>query len=495
MKDGSFSASLFEPRSVAFIGASANPSKWGFNILHHIIKGGYGGRLYPVNPQGGAWFGRPMYKSLAEVPGPVDLAIIVVPKERVPDTLRECIGAGIPAAVIITAGFGETGAEGKALEQEVLSIAREGRIRIVGPNTMGIYSAYPFRMQAVMTAAAFKPGPVAVVTQSGNLGTSISYRFLRREIGISRLISSGNEADLTIEDYLEYLEGDEKTRIICLYVEGVRQGRRFIQMIERIAAVKPVIMLKGGTGSCGAEAAMSHTGAMAGSFAVFQSMCRQANVILVDTIDEMVDIAGFMLSQPEVRGKRIGIVTQGGGWGVISADLCETAGLEIPPLDERVVGMLDQFLPAFWSRRNPVDLVAPGKVSMITDSIETLLKYADMDAILLLGLGYMTSRARNWMSSQVLPGEVMEGPARKMIEGEMELLDLIVQQIKHFNKPILPVIDLVGFDMPGEGNIVKHLDARGIMAYSSPEGAIRALAKAQCYYRDRRARGAVGAAP
>lgn len=489
MNNGSFHTSLFEPRTVAFVGASTNPSKWGFNILHHIIKGGFEGNLYPVNPQGGSWFGRPMYRSLAEVPGPVDLAVIVVPKERVPDTLRDCAGAGIPAAVIITAGFGETGAEGKALEQEVLSIAREGRIRIVGPNTMGVYTAYPLRMQAVMTAAAFKPGPVGIISQSGNLGTSISYRFLRREIGISRLISSGNEADLTIEDYLEYLEADEKTRVICLYVEGVRQGRRFIETMRRISAVKPVILLKGGTGACGADAAMSHTGAMAGSFEVFQSMCRQANVILVDTIDEMVDIAGLMLSQPEVRGKRIGIVTQGGGWGVISADLCEMAGLEIPPLDERVVGMLDAFLPEFWSRRNPVDLVAPGRVSMITDSIEALLKYADMDAILLLGLGYMTSRARNWLSSPVLPSGIMEEHARKMIAGEMELLDLLVQQIKQFNKPVLPVIDLVGFDMAGEGNIVRHLDSMGIMAYSSPEQAVRALATAQRYYQARRAGG------
>ena len=193
-----------------------------------------------------------------------------------------------------------------------------------------------------------------------------------------------------------------------------------------------------------------------------------------------------MLSQPEIIGKRIGIITQGGGWGVISADLCEAAGLEIPPLDERVVGILDAFLPPFWSRRNPVDLVAPGRVSMITDSIEALLKHAGMDAIILLGLGYMTSRARRWLESQILPHDVIDPLAQKMIGGEMELLDLIVQQIKHFNKPILPVIDLVGFDEVYEGNIVRHLDLKGIMAYSSPEQAIRALAKAQNYYRKRR---------
>jgi acyl-CoA synthetase (NDP forming) len=218
-------------------------------------------------------------------------------------------------------------------------------------------------------------------------------------------------------------------------------------------------------------------------------MCRQTNIILVDTIDEMVDIAGLMLSQPEVTGKRIGIVTQGGGLGVISADLCEAAGLEIPSLNERVVGMLDAILPPFWSKRNPVDLVAPGRVSMITDSIEALLKHADMDAILLLGLGYMTYRARRWMESPVLPRDVMAQPAQRMTAGEKELMDLIVQQIKQFKKPIIPVVDIVGFEEAGDCNVVKHLDTKGIMAYSSPEQAIRALAKAQAYYRKRRASG------
>ncbi len=488
MNQESFYNSLFEPRAIAFIGASLNPAKWGFNILHHILRGGYNGNLYPVNPQGGTWFGRPVFRSLKEVPHPIDLAVIVVPKETVPDTMRECIAAGIKAAVIITAGFGETGADGKVLEQEVLSIAKSGGIRIVGPNTMGLFSAYPSRMQAVMTSSDFKPGPVAVLSQSGNLGSSIMYRFIRRNIGISRLVSTGNEADLTIEDYLEYLETDDKTKLICLYIEGVRHGRRFIDTVKKISAKKPVILLKGGTGSIGADAAMSHTGALAGSFAVFRSVCSQANIILADTIDDMVNVAGLLLSQPEVTGKRIGIVTQGGGWGVISADLCEEAGLEVPPLDKNVVSMLDSFLPPFWSRNNPLDLVAPGKVSMITDTIAALLKHSDMDAILLLGLGYLTIRAANWLESPVLSQEAMNEPANKMIAAEMELLSLIEQQIKQFNKPIIPVIDMVAFDQKGSGNVVRHLDAKGIMAYSSPEQAIRALVKAQDYYRKRKAR-------
>ncbi|HPG49897.1 MAG TPA: CoA-binding protein [Spirochaetota bacterium] len=485
MDDRSHFNALFEPRSIAFIGASASVTKWGFNILHHLVKGGFEGGIYPVNPQGGAWFGRKIYTSLAEVPRPVDLAIIVVPKELVPGTMRECAAAGIRAAVVITAGFSETGAGGAALEREVVSIARETGIRIVGPNTMGIFSAFPSPVQAVMMSTAIRQGGVAVVSQSGNLGTSITYRFNRREIGISRLVSSGNEADMKVEDYLEYLESDDATRIICLYVEGLRQGRRFIDTARRITLTKPIILLKGGTGSIGAGAAMSHTGALAGSFSVFQAMCRQANIILAETIDEMVDVAGFLLTQPEVTGKRVGIVTQGGGWGVITADLCEAAGLELPPLDEKVVAELDGFLPPFWSRRNPIDLVAPGRVSMVTDSIAALLEHADMDAIICLGLGYMTARARRWLDSPVLPRDVMEKPARQMIDAEMELLDLVASQIRRFNKPIIPVIDLVAFDEVPDVNIVSYLDGRGIMSYSSPEQAVGALVMALEYYRKR----------
>jgi len=485
MSQGLFFQALFEPRAIAFIGASTNPSKWGFNILHHIIKGGYQGNIYPVNPQGGAWFDRPVCKSLNELPRPIDLAVIVVPKEKVSDALRECGAAGIRAAVVITAGFRETGAEGKALEREVVAVARECGIRLVGPNTMGVFSAYPSLLSAVMPPTEFRQGAVAVLTQSGNLGTSIIDRFLRRGIGLSRLVSTGNEGDLTTEDYLDYLETDEKTRVICLYIEGVRQGGRFIETVRRISATKPVILLKGGTGAIGAQAALSHTGALAGSCAIFRAICSQTNIIAVDSIDEMVNVAGLLLSQPELTGKRIGIVTQGGGMGVISADMCETVGLEVPPLSDPIVDTLDAFLPPFWSRRNPVDLVAPGKMSMITDATEALLKDPNMDAILLLGMGYMAVRARSWLTSPVLPREVMEQPAGKIVDGEIELMNLVIKQIKQFNKPIIPVIDVSVFDMPGD-NIVRRLDAQGIMAYSSPEQAISAIAKAQSYYRRRK---------
>ena len=265
-------SSFFSPSSIAFIGASKNLHKWGFNMLHHIVKAVIRA-LYPVNPNGGTWYGIPVYPSLRDIPGAVDLAIIVVPAEMTPDAMRECAAKKIPAVVIITAGFSEAGAPGKELEKQVVQIAREAKIRIVGPNTMGIFSGYPSRINAIMGATPLKPGRVGVISQSGNLGTSIAHRLNRREIGLSRLISSGNEADLTVEEYLEYLEHDEQTSLICLYIEGVRNGRSF--PLQKDISLKPILLLKGGTSASGAHAAMSHTGAIAGDAAILALCARR----------------------------------------------------------------------------------------------------------------------------------------------------------------------------------------------------------------------------
>ncbi len=472
---------LFEPASIVFIGASKNVFKWGFNILHHIIRCGYTGRLYPVNPQGGDWYGRKVYKNIFDIEDSIDLAVIVVKDTLVPDTLKDCIKKNIPAAIIITAGFSETGEKGAALEKEVVEIARSGGIRVVGPNTMGIFSAWPSCMQALMTSMPIKKGNAGLITQSGNLGTSIAYRFIRRDIGLSRLISSGNEADLTMEDYLEMLENDEKTHIICLYVEGVRDGRRFFTSARRISRKKPVILLKGGRTEQGARAAMSHTGAIASDDGVFTSMCRQTGIIQVGTMDEMIDVAGILVSQPLPKGNRVGIITLGGGWGVIATDMCSLNGLVIPPLDNAIIEKLDSVLPPFWSRANPVDLVAPGKVSVITDSVKLLAECGGIDSVIVMGLGYMILRAERLLTSDVVSRSEIEKHANILINEEHRLFDLLCGLIGSEGIPVIPVIDLMAFDAPKNENIIAMLDSKGVMAYPSPEKAIYALAKVTDY--------------
>jgi len=475
--------SLFAPRSVAFIGASTSVFKWGFNILHHIIRGGFTGRLFPINPQGGDWFGRPVYTSLDQVGDPIDLAVIVVKESLVPDAIRSCAERGIPAGIVITAGFSETGAQGAALEREIVELARAGGMRLVGPNTMGIFSATPSPLQILMTGMTITPGQVSIITQSGNLGSSLAYRFIRRSIGLSRMISSGNEADLTVEDYLRLMEHDPQTRIICLYIEGLRDGQRFFETARRIGTDKPIILLKGGRTASGAQAAASHTGAMASDEGVFTAMCRQAGIIQVATMDEMIDVAGMLLTQPLPRGNRIGIVTMGGGWGVIATDACESQGLSVPPLEDAIIARLDTILPAYWSRGNPIDLVAPGTVSVITDTVKVLIESRSVDAVLLMGLGYMTLRARRMMSSEVIPAALIESSANALIREEEKLFGLLLDLLARKTIPIIPVIDLMGFDAPADINITKSLDRQGIMAYPSPEPAVAALAKVAAYQR------------
>ena len=477
----SIAKALFEPESIAFIGASRDVFKWGFNILHHLIRCDYQGRIYPVNPQGGEWFGRQVYRHLDDIDDKIDLAVIVVKDTLVPSTLKHCIGKKIPAAIVITAGFSETGEKGAELEKELVDIARSGGIRLVGPNTMGVFSAWPSCMQALMTSMPIKKGNMGLITQSGNLGSSIAYRFIRRNIGLSRLISSGNEADLIMEDYLEMLEDDEKTKIICLYVEGVRDGRRFFDSAKRITRNKPVILLKGGRTTQGAKAAMSHTGAIASDDSVFSSMCRQTGIIQVMTMDEMIDVAGMLISQPVPKGNRVGIITLGGGWGVIATDMCTLNGLQIPPLDNSIIEELDKVLPPFWSRGNPVDLVAPGKVNVITDSVKLLAESGSIDSVIVMGLGYMTMRAEKLLTSDVVPRADIEKHANILINEEHRLFDLLCGLIEKEGIPIVPVIDLMAFDAPKHESIIAMLDAKGIMAYPSPDRAIYALAKVTEY--------------
>ncbi|HQI82172.1 MAG TPA: CoA-binding protein [Deltaproteobacteria bacterium] len=481
MTGGTDLKSLFEPRNIAFIGASTNVFKWGFNILHHLVNRGFTGGIFPVNPRGGEWFGRRVYTSLDEIPQAVDLAVIVVADSLVLDSIAQCAAKGIPAAIVITAGFSETGQEGARLERRVVEAARSGGMRIVGPNTMGVYSAYPSTMHVLMGSMPLQPGCVALAVQSGNLGTSISYRFLRRKVGISRLISTGNEADLTMEDFLEYLERDEQTRIICLYVEGLRRPRGFFETARRVSPAKPIVLIRGGRTAQGAAAALSHTGALAGDDAVFSAMCRQSGIIEVSTMDEMIDVTG-MLMQPPMPGRRVAIITLGGGWGVLATDACAAGGLFVEPLSQDLVQTLDTILPPYWSRGNPIDLVAPSRVSVITDTITELMEHASVDAVLLMGLGYMSLRARSWMRSETIPKEAVQEASELMMEEEARLFGLVAGLIGTYRRPIVPVIDIMSFDIRFDNNPVDFLDSRGIMSYSAPDRAVAALAKAAGYH-------------
>lgn len=375
---------FFAPRSLAFLGASENIEKWGYVILNNIVLGGYEGRLYPVNPRGGQIGKLKVYKSLKEIAEVPELAVIVVPPAGIIKAVRECGEKGIKAGVVITAGFAEVGEMGAALQEEMVGAARSYGMRLIGPNCFGIMSP-SHKLYAQMPFVYPPAGPVAVVSQSGNVGFTIARHATTMDQGCSKVISTGNEADLHTEDFIEYLSDDDESSVILCYLEGLKDGRRFFDIAGRASQKKPVIMIKAGETGAGVSAAWSHTASLTGADAVFDGVCRQTGIIRVHNLQELINVSHGFICHPLPAGNRIGIVTQGGGWGVLAADACSKLGLDVVKLPEKILKELDQLLPLWWSRNNPVDLVAGSPPDGMPVVIEKLLAYSGIDAVVALG--------------------------------------------------------------------------------------------------------------
>lgn len=374
---------LFNPKSVAFIGASSNMSKWGFRILLNLLNGGYKGTIYPINPHEKEILGLQVYQNLSSLPNPADMMVIVVPPESVPSIVGEAANIGIHAGVVITAGFAELGGEGERLQQEFAGIARSVNMVLVGPNCNGINSPDSC-LYCTMPPIFPKPGRLSIVSQSGNVGASILRRAVAYDLGVANYAASGNEAVLQCQDYLEYYAQDPQTAVVAAYIEGLRDGSGFFEVAKNVTINKPVIAIKVGHTEAGARAAKSHTGALSGSDRSFNALCKQSGIIRVDNIDELFFAVSAFSTQPLPKGNRVGIITQGGGWGVLAADACSRAGLNVIRLPDEVIKKLDSFLPAWWSRNNPVDLVAGLKANQLKNSVEILLDCPQIDAVVVL---------------------------------------------------------------------------------------------------------------
>lgn len=372
---------IFKPRSLAVIGASENVTKWGYLMVDRPLKTGFKGKIYPVNSQAESILGLRCYPSVKDIPGPVDLAVITTPLRQVAHVMRECVEKGVKGVVLISAGFAETGSEGKALEDHVLKIARDGGIRFVGPNGMGIWSAAG-NLNLAFDGAP-KPGQISFISQSGTFGGYMAEIAKVQGYGLRTFISVGNQADLTAADYIEYLSHDEETRAIILYMEGVKDGRRFMEVSKEAVKRKPVILYKGGHTAAGARATMSHTASIAGSNIVFQNACRQAGVIRTQEAFQTFEMAIAMLKQPLPKGRRIGIVGTG-GQGVVAVDACQELGLEIPELDHDTSAQLMKMLPPHAPLpRNPVDFAGGYRTAMEeAKTAEVLMKLDYIDAVI-----------------------------------------------------------------------------------------------------------------
>jgi acyl-CoA synthetase (NDP forming) len=377
----------FDPRSIAFVGATENYRKWGFLILNNLLTGGYDGDVYPVNPSRETILGLTAYPSVLDIPGEVDLAVFTVPARMVLDAFDDCIAKKVKAGLVITAGFKELGEEGAGVEEELVRKARDAGMVLIGPNCQGICCPrnrlYPW-MPILFHPA---PGKIGFVAQSGNILNMLIGHAVSAGLGVSKAVSSGNEADLETEDYFSYLGEDADTEVIVSYVEGIRDGRRFIEQARAVSRHKPIVVLKGGRTQSGISAAKSHTGSMAVSERLFEAACRQAGIVTTSTIEEAGITAASFVGRPLPAGKRVGIITGGGGLGVIAADYCTEIGLEVVQLSRRTLDELEKLLPDWWVPGNPVDLVAGLDFTILKPVIEMLMQSGEVDAVMFLWIG------------------------------------------------------------------------------------------------------------
>ncbi len=481
--DKRFLKSLFYPDSVVFIGASNVFGKWGNMLPVDTLSGGFKGAVYLVNPKGGEILGRKAYKKVSHIKDPVDLAVVTVPARFIPDIIDELKEKKIKGMLLITAGFKETGHEGALLEKKIVKKANDAGIVILGPNTMGVCNPYKdfFCSSAHVHPA---PGSTALISQSGNLGVQILAFAEQQGIGIRVFSGTGNEAMVGMEDYLEAFEIDERTRTILLYIENIKNGRRFFESAARVSRKKPIIALKGGRTTAGFKAAASHTGALASNSRVFNAACRQAGIIQVEQPMDLIDLSAVFSSLPLPRGNRVAIMTLGGGWGVVTSDLCMEYGLELPELPERIVSKLDEILPSYWSHGNPVDIVGENDPEIPRTTVEELLKWDGCDAVLhlgILGKRIFAEKMIDFMvdSDPTHSRKDLDAMRKMLIEIENDYVEHIARLTEKYDKPVLGVSILT--DRRSK-NLYKIDKCKyNSVFFPSPERAVKALSN-MCRY-------------
>jgi acetyl coenzyme A synthetase (ADP forming)-like protein len=374
---------FFEPRTVAVVGANRERGKIGSEILHNLAAAGFTGTLYAVHPQAREIGGIRAYPRVGEIPEPIDLAVIVVPAAHVLAAVDECIEKSVRAICVISAGFSECGEEGRAREAALVERIRRAGCRLIGPNCMGLLNTDP----AVKLNATFSPvyppaGGVAMSTQSGALGLAILDYAKRLNIGISSFVSVGNKPDVSGNDLIQYWAEDPRTSVILLYLESFGNPKKFSEIARRVARTKPIVAVKAGRSSAGSRAASSHTGALASSDTVVDALFRQAGVIRTERLEDLFDVAALLANQPVPRGRRVAILTNAGGPGILAADACEADGLVLPALDEATRDELRSFLPPAASVGNPIDMLASAPPEHYRRALTAILRDGNVDSVI-----------------------------------------------------------------------------------------------------------------
>ncbi len=347
---------IFNPKSVAIVGASNTAGKMGYVYMKNILSGGWIGKIYPINPNEKEIQGHRAYASLKEAPEPIDLAIIVVPPKAVPSVMKDCAEGGVKAAVIITAGFKETGQVGAKLELEVAEISKKAGIRAVGPNCFGIYNCNTGLNASMGLGIPPRGGDISFATQSGAYGMAIFTCAMDMGLKFAKIMAYGNKVDVDDVDALQYFGNDPETKVVALFVESIDRGREFFEAAEKVVLKKPVVCTKIGRTAAAARASVSHTGALTGSYAIYETAFRQSGIIQARTGLELIDIIRAFDNQPLPEGNRVGILTNSGGTGIELTDLCQENELDVPELPADVQATIKPILLPFASAKNPVDI-------------------------------------------------------------------------------------------------------------------------------------------
>lgn len=445
----------FTPKSVAVIGASANPAKYGYQIIANLLNGGFSGPIYPVNPKGETICGLAAFPSLARVPGPVDLAVIVLPSSQTVAAVRSCAAAGVKVAVVIAAGFAEVSEAGARNQEEMVAVARGAGLRLVGPNCQGLVN---FHANLVLSFsfmyAGQIPGPVSIISQSGSYCGIVSSRLGRAGVGTAKVVSSGNEADLGGVDYLAYLADDPDTRVVLAHLEGISDPRRFAQVIGAVAARKPLVINKTGRTEAGSRQAQSHSGALASNDRVLSALFRQRGVVRAHNMEELVNAGLALAGAPPLTGTRLAVVSSAGGLAVEMADLVGEAGFQIPPFAPATQAVLRRHV--FWSGTitNPLDFVTPVP-AVVGTCLEAVLADPQID-----GVAFVLSAVRD-------PEFAREVYARMQASA----------------KPVL-ICWTAGRDRAGEA--LEYFTARGVPVFESTPALVQGLAALRDYWQFRR---------
>jgi acyl-CoA synthetase (NDP forming) len=459
------------PKSVAVIGATERPGSWGSFIMEGLLSRPYPGHIYPVNHQAETVFGLRAYKGVDEIPESPELAIFTIPEVSVEETIRECGQKGVRGITIITAGFGEAVPEGKRREEDLVRLARSYGMRLLGPNVSGTFNLHAEFNGSAAPERHLTKNPIAAVCQGGFAFYDLLAHSYYRHMGVGMFVHTGNEADLTTTDFLEHIGPDPKVKVIIMYIEALKAGRRFVDVAGEISRTKPVIVYKAGKTPDAARAAQSHTGALAGSYGLYDGALGQANIVSSPTMELLLPLGDAMLERPPMRGKRVVILTMGGSWGVALTDALCAEGLRVPELSADLQTRMRQMgMPIRASVKNPVDIGASGlffNKELLIGLGQEILASGEANALILHGMG------RPGMLDEHAPERL-----RLFLEINKEIVRGYVELEKDFGIPVL----IGSIYAPGESQVTHDLNEEGIRIYDRLDEIAQILSRMYRYY-------------